>query len=69
MKMGNRPKIKKGQVWERKRDKLAIVIVATKGGDIFRCKNVLNTKVQHHINKKTLWLYYDLRGSKQKYEG
>ena len=67
MKIGNRTKVKKGQVWRRKHDKLNIVIVGTKGGDIFRCKNLINQKVQHHIHKKTLWLYYELLGSELKY--
>ena len=64
---GNLPKIKIGQIWTRRRDGLEIEIVDSKGSDTFRCKNLRNSKVQHHIAKKTLWIYWEPKGSKEKY--
>jgi len=55
-----KPKVKRGQIWRRNKDGEEIEIVGTNGGDTFRIVAVHNRKKQHHITKKTLWLYYEL---------
>lgn len=64
---GDLPKPKKGQVWRRKRDGLELLIVGSHGDYTFRSVNLLNRKVQHHIMRKTLWIYYELVGTESKH--
>ena len=60
MKIGKGDLIKprKGQVWSRKRDGLVLLICGGHNGDTYRCLNLYNRKIQHHITKKTLNIYY-----------
>ena len=67
MKLVNMPKPKKGQVWERKKDGKALLIKATKGTDVFYVVDLLNQKVQHHVTKRDLWIYWTLKDTIQKY--
>jgi len=64
---GDLPKPKKGQVWRNKQDGLEILIVGTHGDNMFRTVNLLNRKIQHHVTRKTFWLYYDIMGTESKH--
>jgi len=69
LKKGDLIKPKKGQVWKRKRDGLLLLMVGGHNGDTYRCVNLLNRKIQHHITKKTLNIYWQLIGTENNYDG
>jgi len=54
-------------VWRNKQDGLEILIVGTHGDNMFRTVNLLNRKIQHHVTRKTFWLYYDIMGTESKH--
>lgn len=62
------PKPQKGQVWRRKKDSMNLLVVGTQGDGMFRTVNMQNRKVQHHVLRKTLWMYYTLVGTEEKHD-
>jgi len=59
-----RPKIRVGQIWEKRKGVNKNRIIVTGGSKSgYHTVRYDNRKIRHHIKEKDFWIYYKLIGS------